>query len=245
MMQTSGHIQETRSRQRCARSSCLFMLVGLLFISYFLFSSPSHAELKSLSQDQLKTATAQAGLVDFSINNTTARIFLDVHIETQATIEQFSAGWYSKNLNPDDPLSVATLDWDQQWNGVTIGNATESLTIDGLIFKAEFDNLSSPNPNLQRIMIGSNRLQGNVSGQFSRFSGIYNDILTGGSGAAVTSSRANLGDVSLNFNSNAGTNRGFFFILDTSPSSFGIQVVAGYSDNDIPTMASGPWWNSP
>jgi hypothetical protein len=243
MTKISKHIHGTQSGQRNILSSFLFML-GQLFISCFLFVSASQAELKSLSPDELKSSTAQAGLVDFSINNTTARIFLDIHIETQATIESLSAGWYEKDVG-----AGPTSGWDQKWNGVTLGNSTESLSIDGLVFRADFDDLSAPDPVLQRIVVGSNRLQGNLAAEFASFSGIYNDILTGGAGSPVSGlSRTSLGNVTFNFNSNAvpdSDSRGLFFILNTSGSNIGIQVVAGYNEHNIPTTSPGPWWNSP
>lgn len=247
MMQISKQIHGTRSGQRSIKSSSLFLL-GLIFISYFIFTSSSQAELKSLSQDELKTSTAQAGLVDFSISNTTARIFLDIHIETQATIESLSAGWYEKDTNGS---GTPSLGWDQKWNGITMGSSTESLSIDGLVFRADFDNLSAADPVLQRIVIGSNRLQGTLAAEITSFSGIFNGLLTSDvtlAALAAGPDRRALGNVTFNFNSNAvpdSDSRGLFFILNNSGSNIGIQVVAGYNEHNIPTAPQGPWWNSP
>lgn len=210
-----------------------------------IIPSPSQAELKPLSQGELKTATAQAGFTDFTLSNNTARLFLDIHIETNATIANFSAGNYNSGF-------------DQQWNTITLGRpadplagtAAESLEIDGLIFMADFNNLASPTPVLERIVIGSNRLQGSITTTLASFSGMYNDALTGGLGSPVTGYRRNdLGAVTFNFNSNASadSSMGLFFILNTSPTNFGIQVVAGYDEKTLSTSPAfkDQWWNSP
>lgn len=237
-MRTNTHNHRLRSKQRGYKLAYLFVFVHVLF-SFFIIAPSSQAELKALSQDELKSSTAQAGFTSFEISNTTARLFLDIHVETQAAIASLSAGWYVKD---------GSSGWDQKWNNVTFGNSTESLTIDGIVFRADFDDLSKADPVLQRIVIGSNRLQGSIKADFASFSGMYNDILTGGSGSPVTGlDRTNIGTgITFNFNSNAGTDTGLFFILNTSSSNFGIQVVAGYNENNIPNSTPpGPWWNSP
>lgn len=241
-MQITRQKNGLRSERGSSWSAYLFLLV-FLSTSCFFFTSASQAELKALSQNELKTSTAQAGLTDFTISNTTARIFLDIHIETHTTIENFSAGSYVKDVG-----AGSVFGWDQKWNTVEIGTSTESLSIDGLVFRADFDNLSADDPVLQRVVIGSNRLQGNIAADFASFSGIFNDILTSGSALATGADRRALGNVTFNFNSNAvpdSDSRGLFFILNTSGSNIGIQVVAGYNEHNIPTAPQGPWWNSP
>lgn len=239
-MRTNTHNHRLRSEWRGYKSAYLFVFVHILF-SFFIYAPSSQAELKTLSQEELKSSTAQAGFTSFEISNTTARLFLDIHIETQAAIASLSAGWYVET-------GGTVPGWDQKWNNVAIGSSTESLTIDGIVFRADFDDLSKADPVLQRIVVGSNRLQGAIKADFESFSGMYNDILTGGSGSPVTGlDRTNIGTgITFNFNSNAGTDTGLFFILNTSASNFGIQVVAGYNENNIPTTTpAGPWWNSP
>lgn len=241
-MQITRHKNELRSERRSPWSAYLFLL-AFLSISFIFFTSAAQAELKALSQDELKTSTAQAGLTDFTINNTTARIFLDIHIETHATIENISAGSYIKDVG-----AGSVFGWDQKWNTVELGTSAESLSIDGLVFRADFNDLSLPDPVLQRIVIGSNRLQGNIAANFASFSGVFNDALTSDplvAALAAGPDRRSLGNVTFNFNSNAGTDSGLFFILNTSGSNLGIQVVAGYNEHNIPTAPQGPWWNSP
>lgn len=234
----------SRTRQRCFKGIIPFVFI-VAFAIILMDMSPSCAELKALSQGELKTTTAQAGFTDFTLSNNTARLFLDIHIETNATIANFSAGNYNNGF-------------DQHWNTITLGRPADSmagtpaepLVIDGLVFRADFDNLSATDPVLERIVIGSNRLQGAITTTLASFSGMYNDALTGGLGSPVTGyRREDLGTapITFNFNSNASSDSsmGLFFILNTTSTNFGIQVVAGYDEKTISTTFHDQWWNSP
>lgn len=237
--QNSGKKQDQSCRQSCR----LFLRVAAMVIVGFLcFAQATHAELKPMSPVELKTATAQAGFTDFSLNHSTARLFLDIHIETYATIEKFTAGNYNGGS-------------DQTWSAVKLGQDDENLlSIDGLVFMADFEEGSldpnnNPNPKLERIVVGSNRLQGQVSAMITNFTGIYSSALTGGGSLDTIRVREDLSNGGLDrttftFDSTL-ENRGLFFILNVESGNPGVQIVAGYNETTIPTSPSGPWWDSP
>jgi hypothetical protein len=209
-------------------STVLFVTILFIFLN-----KPTSvlAELKPMSEDALKSSTAQAGFTTFSMSETTAQLFLDIHIETYATIRSFSAGYYTSMINNE-------LGWDQKWNNISIGNSIEDpLVIDGLLFIAEFNDISSSNRELQRVVIGSNRLQGSITADFASFSGAYSDAVLSGGGAQIY--RQPLGMVTMNFDSSSA-DKGLYFVLTLTGSKAGIQVVA-----DKNNISTGDWWNSP
>ncbi len=220
----------------------------LVLVACLGFVGATYAELKPMNADEMKTATAQAGFTDFSLNHNTARLFLDIHIETYATIEKFTAGNYNNGS-------------DQAWNTVKLGQNDENLlSIDGLVFMADFEEGSledpnnNPNPKLERIVVGSNRLQGQLSAMITNFTGIYSSALTGG--GSPDTIRAIRGDLSnggvdrttFNFDSTS-VNRGLFLVLNVDSGNPGVQIVAGFNENSIPEVSpispSVPWWDSP
>lgn len=238
-------IKQNSKQKGCAFSPRVILLavVIMTFIHVLFFAGPVHSELKAMTGDELKTTTAQAGFTNFTLNNNTARLFLDIHIETYATINSFAAGWYTK---------AGSAGWDQKWDTLKIGtSASDPLVIDGLVFITDFDDLSKTDPVLERVIIGSNRLQGTISGNFSSFTGIYSSSLTGsGSPDAILDRSTVLSGSPVNFvfdsNASATSDKGLFFVLNMNPGNFGIQVVAGYDEKSLPLSGSGtPWWDSP
>lgn len=61
-----------------------------------LMSPIASAELKMLMDNELREVTG-AGIADFTINGNSARLFLDIHIETYAEIDSFKTGFYEKS----------------------------------------------------------------------------------------------------------------------------------------------------
>jgi hypothetical protein len=193
------------------------------------------AELKAMSESDLKSSTGQAGFAEFSLTSNLARLFLDIHIETYGTIRSLNFG--------NDPA------WDQQWDRIQLGNSdADSLSIDGLVLMAEFNDTSSPSPVLERIIFGSNRLQGSLKAEFNSFSGVYNDALLGNPAGAVYKNREAISPnpATFQFDSSAG-NMGLFFILNlNSTTGPALEVVAGYNETTLPDrIPTGKWWDSP
>lgn len=209
-----------------------FCFVFAFYITAMLFMPDgSYSELKKMSEASMKRTHGQAGLTEFSMNNNTARLFLDLHIETYTTIGSFSAG------NPSD--------FDLQFDTVSIGNsATDPLVIDGLVFMVDFDAAS----NLERVVIGTNRISGDITATMNQYSGVYNDALTGGSGSPVYllsgAAVGTPGQTTFSFDSSV-TDRGMFLVLTNDAGQVGFQLVSGYNENTVNTLTTGNWWDSP
>ena len=213
----------------------------MIVFGFIVFPSIASAQLKAMDENSLKSSIAQAGLTTFTMSNNTAQLFLDIHIETYTTINNFSAGYHL--LNPTDPAKG----WDNQWNTIKLGNSTsDPLIIDGLMLVADFD---STNPTkLQRVVFGSNYLNGTLSANMTSYTGCYNPGLIAGGTYDTTpvavADRSNLGPTSFNFASNATQNMGLFFIMDMSGSKPSFQVVSGYDSKTL-TTSNPVWWKSP
>lgn len=219
------------------------VVLPVLFLVVTLFIAPVFAELKPMDDSNLKSTTAQQGFTQFVMDNNTARMFLDIHVETYTEIGALSGGYYAKG---------GTTGWDQQWNTISLGSAATPLTIDGLVLMADFDNTNR----LQRIVFGSNRLQGDLTATFNSYSGTYNTaLLSGGTWGEPTIAplnRANLGQTSFHFNSDGDQTKdmGLFFILNMNDntaipgSQQGLQVVAGFDEKTLKAGTTS-WWDAP
>lgn len=219
----------------------LLCCAAVTMMAAFMCPPPSFAQLKAMNEQAMKAATAQVGLTTFTLADNTAQLFLDIHMETYATINNLSAGYYDNTVNG--------LGWDLQWQNISLGtDVTNPLTIDGLLFIANFDDLLAADPKLERIVIGSNRLQGTLTANMLSYSGMYNPSLTGGSGDPVTvPARTDLGTQTFNFNSNASqsSDQGLFFILNMRGSRPSVQVVSGYDSKTLTATSPDVWWHSP
>ena len=197
--------------------------------------------LEAMSQKELKETTGQAAFADFTIIENTTRVFLDTHIETWTEVDSLKLGFHQREN---------TFGWDQDWANVSFGSQSNDLIIDGLIIKADFDNLDSPNPTLNRLIIGTNRINGTISGNFKSFTGAYNPALTANtnddSSAGSSYIRKNLAQMDFNFNSSNDDNQGFFLILSPVAAQNGIHAILGYSEGNIKTdFNPNGWWDSP
>jgi hypothetical protein len=219
----------------------IFKSVSLsLFSIFFLFilSLNAIAQLNPLNQDELKECAGQSGLATFTMSNNTARIFLDVHIETFTLIDQLNLG-YSSSVNK----------WCEKWDLVAIGTPDSPLKIDGLLCDVSFDS----NHNLQQIVIGSNYLNGLIGVTPLSFTGCINPkiLIPGGDPLDILPtlppagvSYTPLPPAILTFISNSSRNEGLFFIFNMTGSVPTVQACVGYSEA---ILTSGPssWWKAP
>ncbi|VFQ45074.1 hypothetical protein MSL71_27310 [Desulfoluna butyratoxydans] len=225
------------------RRAARWRAAAFVLLWFFCAAAPSPAKLKPLAPSEMKETTAQQGFTQFVMDNNTARMFLDIHMETYTTVNAFSAGYYEKN---------GVTAWDQQWSEVSIGNSVnDDMDIDGLMFMADFNGTTNE---LQRVVIGSNRLQGDLTATFNSYSGTYNTALTGGSWEAADLTRAPVtepatpGDpvpsTTFAFNSDgyADKDMGLFFIINMEGPQQGVQVVAGFDEQ---SLTPGQWWDKP
>ncbi|MDY0131248.1 MAG: hypothetical protein RBR53_01135 [Desulforegulaceae bacterium] len=215
------------------KTKLFFLFILIVFFSIFVNFSFA---LEELSKEKMKTTTGQISFSDFTTTNTTTRIFLNTHIETFTEIESIKLGYYAKE---------GANGWDQNWTNISIGTNTANLTIDGLIIKADFDDLNSANPTLKRLIIGSNMLNGNISGNFNSFTGTFHPALEGGNSPPLEYSRENLGSKNFSFDSSS-ERQGFFLILNPQAGNQGIHSVLGFSEGNIQNaFAPNHWWDQP
>ncbi|MGI6396909.1 MAG: hypothetical protein ACOX3E_06835 [Desulfomonilia bacterium] len=83
------------------------------------------------------------------------------------------------------------IGWDENWEGVSLGSATESLVCKGLYIEAGFSNMTDPaNRQLNFVRVGTPSMTGPISANFISFSG---HIENPHDGVLVDGSRLNLG----------------------------------------------------
>lgn len=213
----------------------VLFFVMLFFLCLIYKPGNVSAELTALSKTEMKEATGQQGMTNYSVEGNIARLFVDVHIETAGTIDSIKTGHYSGG-------------WDNDFTGVTIGSDANPVTVDGMVFIADFDNINSSNRSLQTVVMGTNRIQGSVSATMNSYTGVYNDALTGGSGNAVYCNRTNLGNTTFNFDSNISEteNMGFFMVYTFDGVNPGVNFISGYDENTITnSLSAGEWWDAP
>lgn len=220
---------------------------ALILLCIFMGPSVAFAELKSLSEKEMRHETAQAGLASFSQSVNTIRMFMDIHLETWTEIDSAKIGYYARDAN---------MGWDQSWQNVKIGTSvTDPMKMDGFVFKADFNDLQTASkPTLKRLVIGTNRLIGTMQANMESFTGAYNPNLT----VANTTddgrplSRTNLGDTAFKFASpetetDKSQNQGFYIVITPEGNGIinpGIQIVAGYNEVNINSyFTPGAWWD--
>ncbi|MDY0362523.1 MAG: hypothetical protein RBR08_13800 [Desulforegulaceae bacterium] len=213
----------------------------IIFLLFFIIPDISFS-LEALSKEKMKTTTGQRALTDISTSGDTTRLFLNTHIETFTEIESLKLAYFDRDGNGEKG-------WDQNWNNLKLGSEHANLTIDGLVIKADFVNLASSEPVLKRFIIGSNMLNGTISGNFDSFTGTYNPKLLGPDSAEPAQEylRHDLGEKKFTFKtSEDGTNQGFFLILSPEAAHNGIHAVLGFSEGNAPNITDvSPWWNAP
>ncbi|PIE74579.1 MAG: hypothetical protein CSA18_04320 [Deltaproteobacteria bacterium] len=211
--------------------------IFFIFISIIL--SPFSYSLEKLSDSKMKNITGQKAFTRFSVINNTTRIFLNTHIETFTEIDSVKIGYYDRQNHG--------LGWDQDWTDLSFGTDTsQTLKIDGLIIKADFDDLNAANPNLKRLIIGSNHLNGTISGNFNSFTGAYKPEVAGEPPSTpVRRIRENISNKNFTFDS-ATENQGFFIILSPEGPKSGIHTLIGYGEDNVNNSFSpDEWWDSP
>jgi hypothetical protein len=212
----------------------------IIFLLFCIFTDTSFS-LEALSKEKMKTTTGQRALTDISTSGDTTRLFLNTHIETFTEIESLKLAYFERN---------GTMGWDQNWNNLSFGNQDTNLTIDGLVIKADFVNLESSEPVLKRFIIGSNMLNGSISGNFDSFTGTYNPKLLdpNSSDTAQVHIRQQLNSgntTTFNFDSST-ENQGFFLILSPEAANQGIHAVFGFNEGNISgNFVADHWWNAP
>jgi hypothetical protein len=169
-----------------------------------------------------------------------------------ATIEPWGNGGFSEK----DPVGTLTpnsnhYDWDLWLDNVKIGESPDKpVYVNGLVMRFEFDGdlTDGSKDNLRRIIIGSNDVQGNVRGNYQRFTGLVNPMLlahTGGRSAGTSDpyrctggSMQMIRDSYLQF---CGINvfnvedrdTGAWLILNLTGNRIAFELIGGWPENAI------------
>lgn len=158
------------------RLSVLIFLTAVLILSAGLFLVPGQAfAMQPLAEEEMAEITGQAGFSEFTVDATTARMFLNISVETNAYIDEFKANY--------DPVNAA---WDQEWQGVYLGEydlagePVNPLILDGFIMEAEFDDITAASKRLLSLKMGFENVSGEISAaDFASFTG-YSDATRAG-----------------------------------------------------------------
>ncbi|MFZ5572852.1 MAG: hypothetical protein ACOZF0_20835 [Thermodesulfobacteriota bacterium] len=152
-----------------------------------------------------------------------------------------------------DGQNMNTHDWDINWENVKLGKSkTEPLIINGLIMQVEFDDINATDKKLKRVVMGTNDMQGQLSADMLRTTGLINPMTTTDSQARALAStnpadgnplllkRDSLGSNWDNYVLNAGDHdTGFWVILNfgSGPSGetdhIGWEIISGYDERAV------------
>ena len=122
--------------------------------------------------------------------------------------------------------NMNTHDWDINWENVQIGNSeSEPMIINGYIMKVEFDDINSDNRKVKRFIMGTNDMQGVLSADMYRTTGMVNPLLST--------------DATLRAQGNTNPENGNPILLkrDSFLTNWDDKLVFNASDND-----TGFWW---
>ena len=208
----------------------------LLALPFFLIlPASSFAETHKLSDAQLKSIYCK-GATNLYIEDNTVRLFLDMHTETYGEIDSAKLAYYEKD---------GMYNWDVNWNDLTLGEGMETpLVTDGLIIRTEFDDISASNKKLTRIMIGTEHMDGRISGNFTTTTGaVHPDVVASSATDPIVMNR---GSDLQSYDHMDIADNGFFIDInfDGSSPERGIKTIIGYSESQAMdfTFGGSNWW---
>lgn len=155
--------------------------------------------------------------------------------------------------NQGSGVNTNTRDWDLNWKNVTLGESYDApLVVDGLVVRAEFDDINSADKRLKKIIIGTNNMVGQISGDFIRTTGaVHPDVPMDN-----TNTLSQLADDALTMNRDSilqnydalNIDGGFFMELNLdnlNPSEQGIKTIIGYRESAAVAMTftGADWWH--
>lgn len=173
--------------------------------------------------------------------------------QNSATIQPWGNGGFSE----DDPQGTLTAnsnnyDWDLWIDNMTFGESPDKpVYMNGMIIRMEFDDTLTgdvANPNLQRIVIGTNDQQGNIRANYHRYTGMTTPMLLAHTSARSAGSRDPYkythGSMQLKrdpFIQCFGINvfnvedrdTGFWMIMNFEGDHVGFELVTGYPENGV------------
>ncbi|MBF0397271.1 MAG: hypothetical protein HQK78_10895 [Desulfobacterales bacterium] len=183
------------------------IIIVLSFI-LLIFTSNLLAEMKEIEDNVLEGVTGQAGFSSITRDGNLLRILLNAKIKTYGEVGAVKAGYYERNnlgdlyqlapkiagkvvvlRGPQDDTFWAwekkanpnRLDWDQDWRDLKLGTGVDNpVTMNGLLIKAEWDDINSPNRKLNKLLIGTPEMRGEMEANMVRLTGVLNPDLMAG-----------------------------------------------------------------
>ena len=219
--------------------------IGLIFAvaaaAMICLAGGGRAELVQMSNSEMAKIRGH-GATNLYIEENTVRLFLDIHMETYGEIDSAKAAYYPK----EDQDGNLVYNWDMNWTDLTLGESKDiPLVTDGLIFRAEFNDISAANKQLKRIIIGTNHMDGRISGTFTTTTGAVNPAVLNESGTEpIVMNR----DTDLQaYNALNITENGFFIDinLDGNSPERGVKTIIGYPESnaiDFTFSGTNNWW---
>ncbi len=222
--------------------AALLIRAGLVFLMVFFLGTLSSGVCKTeiMTDTELALVTGQ-GTTNLYVEGSTVRLFLDIHMEPYGTLASGKAGYWNRGT-PDDPV----FGWDMNWKNVVIGESYDNpLVIDGLVLQVEFNHdVSAQDKSLTRIIIGTNHMKGEISGDFPSTSGAVNPGVLGLGG---TDPLVMIRGDALQAHSLLNMDGGFFLEinLDGQSPERGVRAIIGYPESAAVNMTftGTDWWS--
>lgn len=228
------------SSRKTFLAKCLMLVFGIPLL--LALPASSSAELSEMSNAQMAEIHGH-GATSLYIEENTVRLFLDIHMETYGDIDSAKAGYYEKN---------GQYNWDMNWNNLTLGEAMDTpLVTDGLVFRFEFDDndgatnndITATNKQLKRIFIGTNHMDGQISGKFTTTTGA---VHPGVVNETSTDPKVMIRSTDLDsYEALNITDSGFFIDIniDGTSNERGVKTIIGYPESDaLNIISSTNWW---
>lgn len=173
--------------------------VILFTIFFLLVTADVHAWMHEVSDEELSEITGE-GFSSFTLEDGVARVYLNIETSTFTEVDSLKMGYYDNGV---------TTGWDQNWENVSLGSASEDLVCKGIYIEAGFTNIADPSSRqLNYLKVGTPDMTGPISADFVSFSG---HIENPTDGVLVDGSRINLGSRTI-----YSTNSGFSVMIDES-----------------------------
>lgn len=215
----------------CRSPAFIFLCAAL---AVFLHAGPGRAEMLEMTDSELSEVRGH-GATNLYIEDDSVRLFLDVHMETYGEVDSAKAAYYEKDGQEG---------WDMDWNNLTLGESKDTpLVTDGLVFRVEFDDIDAPDKKLKRFFIGTNNMDGEISGDFTTTTGaVHPDVAGEDQEEPIEMNR----DDDLQAHDSLNISDSGFFIdvnLDGDSPERGVKTIVGYHEDKARDFSfDGDWW---
>ena len=147
---------KTRQMTKRYQFLALALLAGA---AWAVFAATPAAAMQKMAEAEMDEIVA-GSFSEFTLEDSTASIRLNINAEAFAEIDEFRAGYF------DDGTGEG---WDQHWLDVMMGTGTETeelFRLSGFMFEARFDDLESENRQLVSMKMGFESVSGDISADF-------------------------------------------------------------------------------